>query len=91
MASIMVLILSTKDSNPTPKISEKIQEEILNGNYIEVDKKHFIVSPLGVIPKFHVWVRLIHDCSRSKGIAVSDYVGHLNKQRFQPVESSTGI
>ena len=68
MTSITVLILSTKtkstpiemDNHSLQDHLRKVQEEILNVNYIEVDNKPLIASSLGAIPKSDAGVRLIH-------------------------------
>jgi hypothetical protein len=67
------------------QLYEKAHLQILNeiecGNYVLTESSPRIISPLGVIPKPDVGVRLIHDCSRPDGTAVNDFVGHFEKQK----------
>ena len=70
---------------------QQIFQEVVNGNYIKVDKPPIIVSPLGVIPKPDGGVRIIHDCSRPHGLAVNDYVSSEERHRFQSVDDAAGL
>jgi hypothetical protein len=70
------------------KVDAQVREEIINGNYVEVDSPPIIVSPLGAIPKEGGKVRLIHDCSRPEGKSVNSYVSDMEKFKFQSVDDA---
>jgi hypothetical protein len=46
---------------------------------------------MGIIPKANGGVKLIHDCSRPRGMAVNEYVHDLEKQRFQSVDNGAKL
>jgi len=71
--------------------SVQIQQEIENGNYIQVSEPPIIVSPMGVIPKSDGGVRIIHDCSRPHGFAVNDYVSSEERHCFQSVDDAANL
>lgn len=79
---------SSKDANLFEKATNQILAEIAEGNYILAPSPPIIVSPIGIIPKSDGGIRIIHDCSRPKGLAVNDYVSNTFKFKYQSLDDA---
>ena len=73
------------------KATSQVIKEIENGHYVVCDAPPKIVSPMAVIPKPDMDVRLIHDCSRPVGEAVNDYCSADWQQTFSCVDDAAAL
>ena len=73
------------------KTTSQVIKEIENGHYVVCDAPPKIVSPMAVIPKPDMDVRLIHDCSCPVGEAVNDYCSADWQQTFSRVDDAAAL
>ena len=74
------------------KVEATLREELEEGNYVISPSKPTIVSALGAVPKSNSdELRLIHDCSMSKGQGVNSYVPTLDKLHFQTIDDAVKL
>ena len=72
-------------------VKEKIEEEVIMGNYVVTRDPPLVISALGAVPKDDSSIRLIHDFSLPVGNSVNDLAYEMEKQRFQTVDHATRI
>ena len=74
-------------------VEMQIKQELAEGRYKVVEGKPQIVSALGAIckPGSTTEIRLIHDASMPKGIALNDYSPETEKQKYQTIKDAVDL
>jgi hypothetical protein len=60
-------------------VEKKILSEVAEGNYVIVEDKPILVSPLSAVPKSNGDIRVVHDLSQPDGLSLNDFA---TKQPF---------